>query len=124
MGTNDVAGNTGATSLKRVEDSIASMAEQARANGARVMLASVLPMKEVFWRKEIESPAEKVRELNRWIADYAKRENFVFVDYYSALDDGTGGLKPSLTVDGVHPNSAGYSVMAPIAAAAILQANK
>jgi lysophospholipase L1-like esterase len=122
MGTNDIAGNTGATTLKRIEDAISSMAEQARTSGAKVVIGSILPMKVVTWRKEIQNPAASIRELNRWLADYAKREDFVYVDYFSALDDGTGGFKAALTVDGVHPNKAGYAVMAPLAASAIATA--
>lgn len=122
MGTNDIAGNTGATTLKRIEDAISSMAEQARAGGAKVVIGSILPMKVVTWRKEIQNPVASIRELNRWLADYAKREDFVYVDYFSALDDGTGGFKAALTVDGVHPNKAGYDVMAPLASAAIATA--
>jgi lysophospholipase L1-like esterase len=123
MGTNDVAGNTGATTLKRIEDAISSMAEQARASGAKVVIGSVLPMKVVTWRKEIQAPDTMIRELNRWLSDYAKREEFMYVDYFSVLEDGTGAFKSALTVDGVHPNKSGYDVMAPLASAAIEKAN-
>lgn len=42
-GTNDVAGNTGPSTLEQVEGNLASMAELAKANGIRVILASVPP---------------------------------------------------------------------------------
>ena len=38
--------------------------------------------------------------------------------------DGRGGLKAELGTDGVHPNEAGYRVMAPLAEQAIAQALK
>src|SRR5450432_1929023 len=43
-GTNDIAGNTGPSSLEMIEDNLTSMAEAARANGIRVVLSSVLPV--------------------------------------------------------------------------------
>src|SRR5579859_3103777 len=43
-GTNDVAGNTGVETLQNVEDNLASMADLAKANGIRVVLASVMPI--------------------------------------------------------------------------------
>jgi lysophospholipase L1-like esterase len=41
------------------------------------------------------------------------------VDYYSALVDKAGFLQADLADDGLHPNSKGYRLMAPIALAAI-----
>lgn len=41
IGSNDIAGNTGAATIETVEGHIASMAELARAHGIRVILASV-----------------------------------------------------------------------------------
>jgi lysophospholipase L1-like esterase len=35
-----------------------------------------------------------------------------------------GGLKPGLGLDGVHPNKAGYEIMAPLAEAGIEEALK
>ncbi|HEV8592576.1 MAG TPA: GDSL-type esterase/lipase family protein, partial [Pyrinomonadaceae bacterium] len=43
-GTNDLAGNTGPTTVKAIEDNLLSMAELARLNGIRVVLASILPV--------------------------------------------------------------------------------
>lgn len=42
-GTNDVAGNTGPSTLAQVEGNLASMAELAKAHGIRVILASIPP---------------------------------------------------------------------------------
>src|SRR5215472_2536369 len=43
-GTNDIAGNTGPMTLEAIEDNLASMSELARANGIRLVLASLLPV--------------------------------------------------------------------------------
>src|SRR5262249_25435037 len=43
-GTNDIAGNTGPMTLEMIENNYASMAELAKANGIKVIFASVLPV--------------------------------------------------------------------------------
>jgi lysophospholipase L1-like esterase len=122
-GINDIAGNTGETTLPAIEDNVASMTQLARANGIRVVLASVLPAREIPWRPT-KDVVQKVNALNQWIRDYAARSGFVYLDYYSAMVDGAGGLKSELALDAVHPNSAGYDVMAPLAQIAIDRALK
>jgi len=120
-GTNDIAGNTGPTSLADIQGNIASMVEQARAHGARVILASVPPAAKIPWRPEVR-PLPSVVAMNDWLRGYAAREHLVYVDYYSVLSDGQGGFRAELAPDGVHPNAAGYAVMRPLAVAAIRKA--
>ena len=120
-GINDIAGNTGPSSLEMIEDNLASMAEIARANGIRVVLSSVLPAYDFPWRPGMQ-PAPKVRALNEWIRSYAAAHDAVYLDYYSALADARGGLPDSLASDGVHPTQKGYAIMAPLAEAAIARA--
>jgi lysophospholipase L1-like esterase len=122
-GTNDIAENTGKTSLEAIEDNIASMSELARANGIRVVLCSVLPASDFSWRPGL-MPAPKIKALNAWIKEYAAKNGFVYVDYYSSMVNGQGGLKAELSPDGVHPNKAGYEIMAPLADTGIAEALK
>ena len=35
----------------------------------------------------------------------------IYLDYFSAMVDERNGMKVEYTVDGVHPNRAGYKVM-------------
>ena len=44
------------------------------------------------------------------------------LDYYSAMLDDKGFLRAELTGDGLHPNAAGYAIMAPLAEKAIAEA--
>lgn len=120
-GTNDIAGNTGPSTLEMIEDNLASMAELARVNGIRVVLASVLPVFDYPWRRGLE-PAPKIVALNSWLKAYAGSHGAVYLDYHSALVDDRGGMKAELSPDGVHPNEAGYRLMAPLAEAAIVKA--
>ena len=122
-GTNDIAGNTGPSTLEMIEDNLTSMAELAHANGIHVILASVLPAADYPWRKGLE-PAPKIKALNQWIADYCAQKKFAYLDYYTAMAGPDGGMKPGISIDGVHPNAAGYAIMEPLAEAAIAKAMK
>jgi enterochelin esterase family protein len=122
-GINDIAGNTGPSTLEMIEDNLAGMAEMAKANGIKVILCSVLPAYDFPWRPGME-PADKVVQLNNWIKSYAAANNYIYVDYYSKMVDERKGLKAEYTYDGVHPNKAGYQVMQPIIEEAIKKALK
>ncbi len=121
-GTNDIAGNTGPMTLEQTEGNLASMAQLAQANGIKVVLASVTPVCDCFTSQTVRRPPAKILELNRWIKDYCEKNGAVYLDYYSAMADDKGFLKKSLTHDGLHPNTAGYEVMGPLAEKAIQQA--
>lgn len=120
-GTNDIAGNTGPSTLEMIQDNLMSMVEIAQANGLRVVLASVLPVYDYPWRRGLE-PAPKIVALNAWMKDYAARVGAVYLDYHSAMADGRQGMRAELATDGVHPNEAGYRVMAPLAERAVAEA--
>ena len=120
-GTNDIAGNTGPSSLEMIEDNIASMTEIAKAHNIRVVLASVLPVFDYPWRKGLE-PAPKILALNAWITAYASRVGAVYVDFHSAMKDDRNGMRADLANDGVHPTPAGYAIMGPLVEKAIAQA--
>lgn len=120
-GINDIAGNTGPMTLEDTENNLRSMVDIARQNGIRVVLSSLTPASAFPWRPSMQ-PAEKVRLLNAWIKDYAQRNGLVYLDYYSAMVNGDGGMRSNLTKDGVHPNADGYNIMAPLAERAIADA--
>lgn len=117
-GVNDIAGNTGPSPVEDIEANIASMVELARANGVEVVLATVLPADTFTWAPALK-PAEPIRQLNTWIRSYAAANDLVLADYYPVLTTPSGGMKPELGPDGVHPNLDGYAIMAPITRAAL-----
>lgn len=125
-GTNDIAGNTGPMTLEMIEDNYASMAELARVNGIRVIFASVLPIHDYNPERpqSARRPPEKILKLNEWLKNYCAQHGHVYLDYFSRMVDDKGMLKADLAADGLHPNKAGYEIMAPLAEAAIRQALK
>ncbi len=120
-GTNDIAGNTGPSTLGMIEDNFRSMTEIAKANGIRVVLASVLPVKTYPWRPSVADPAGKIEELNAWIKGYCAQEKLTYLDYWTSMADKDGGMKPGISLDGVHPNAAGYAIMEPLAESALAE---
>jgi lysophospholipase L1-like esterase len=122
-GTNDIAGNTGPSTLEMIADNLFSMAELAKANAIKVVLSSVLPVYDYPWKPGLQ-PAEKIAALNEMIKKYSEKNKIVYLDYYSAMVDERKGLKAEYGDDGVHPNVAGYKIMEPLAEAAIKKALK
>lgn len=120
-GTNDIAENTGPITLAAVEDNLASMVDLAKRHGIRVVIAELVPASKYPWRPDL-APVEKIHALNSWIKDFAAKQDLIVLDYYSAMANEKRGLKADLSEDGVHPNRAGYAVMAPLAEKAIAAA--
>jgi lysophospholipase L1-like esterase len=100
------------------------MAEMAKSHGIRVVLASVMPVCDYIKPQTARRPPEKIVSLNKWMKEYAAKNGFVYLDYYSAMLDDKQMLRKELTVDGLHPNDAGYEVMMPLAQKAINAALK
>jgi lysophospholipase L1-like esterase len=122
-GTNDIAGNTGPSSLEMIEDNIASMAVLAKSAHIKVILCSVLPAYDYPWAPG-RKPAEKIATLNQWIKRYAHQNGCIYLDYYSSMVDERKGMKAAYSGDGVHPNKEGYKVMSVLAEKAVTSALK
>jgi lysophospholipase L1-like esterase len=120
-GTNDIAENTGPMTMEESEGNLKSMVELATANHIRVVLCSVLPAFDFSWTPG-KAPALKIDALNTWIKAYATEKGIVYVDYHTPMKDQRDGLPAKLSEDGVHPNPAGYAIMAPLAEAGIEKA--
>jgi len=124
-GTNDIAGNSGPIADQDIEANYSGIAELAKANSIRVIFSSVLPVNNYTQRAEeffAQRPRERILSLNRWLKDYCESNRLFYLDYFSVVVDEKGMLKRELADDGLHPNKAGYAVMAPLAEKAIAKA--
>jgi lysophospholipase L1-like esterase len=122
-GTNDIAGNTGPSTIEMIEDNLASMADLAKANGITPILCSILPAFDYPWKPGLK-PFEKILVLNEWIKNYAAQHKMLYLDLYSSVVDSRPGMKTEYSKDGVHPNLDGYKAMEPLVEAAIAKALK
>ena len=120
-GTNDIAENNGPSTPEIILNNIISMAELAKYSGIKVILCSVLPALDYYWRPGLK-PVEKIARLNIMIKKYAAETGCGYIDYYSSMADEQKGLKKELTSDGIHPNDTGYKIMAPLTEDAIKKA--
>ena len=124
-GTNDIAGNTGPISNDDIEANLASLAEMARSHHIRLVFSSILPVynytpqSQEFFKSR---PMSRILALNDWMKGYCAASGSVYLDYFRAVVDDQGMLKRDLGDDGLHPNKAGYAVMAPLAEQAIAKA--
>jgi len=121
-GTNDLARGV---RVNVIQNNLSMMVDLALAHNIKPILASVLPIHDYnksvnpqFEQSPRRSP-ELIRTLNTWMERYASDKHIAYLDYYSAMVDASGFLQRELADDGLHPNSAGYRVMAPLALAAI-----
>jgi lysophospholipase L1-like esterase len=117
-GTNDIARGI---PVSAVENNIRMMAELAQFNGIKVLIATLLPVSDYHkdqdpnFEQSLWRPPEQIREVNRWIQGFCGEKEYPFVNYYSEVVDAAGFIKPDLSDDGLHPNSKGYRIMAPVA---------
>jgi len=127
-GTNDIAGNTGPMTNEDVERNLASMAELAKAHGIKVVMASITPTSAYHppanggAPQTTQRPMARIKAINEWMQKYAAEYGHVYLDYFTPMLDSTGVMKAELTGDDLHPNAAGYAIMAPLAEAAVQRA--
>jgi lysophospholipase L1-like esterase len=121
-GTNDIARGVAQSGI---ENNFTMMGDLAKAHGIRPLFASVLPAGDYhkdadpeFERTRTRSVAA-IRQVNRWLQEYSRKENFGYVDYYTAMADKTGQMPADLSDDGLHPNAKGYRVMSPVTLGAV-----
>ena len=126
-GTNDIARGVG---LETIQNNLAMIADLAQMHQIKLILASVLPVSDYHMDKNPRfemtkvRPLESIKALNVWMIAFAKQRGLGYCNYFDALRDGAELLRTDLADDGLHPNSAGYRIMAPIALASIDSAVK
>ena len=107
-GSNDIA--SGMTP-SAIADNLVMMGDVAKAHSVQPVFAALLPASGEA--AKARTP-EAIQKVNNWMRDYCIRENFIFIDYYTAMADEKGMMKADLSDDGLNPNARGYRVMSPI----------
>lgn len=121
-GTNDIARGV---AVETIQNNLQMIADLCEKHAIKPIFASILPTsdhhKERNPRFEMTKtrPLQTIRDLNDFIAKLCKTRGYTYLNYYDAMIDASGQLKAELANDGLHPNAAGYQVMAPLAQAAI-----
>ena len=129
-GTNDIAQNNHPYVEDRTFQNIVTMAQMAKHNGIKVILTSITPCERYSW-SDVTDVIAKIKSLNARVQAYARKNKFQYVDYFSAMADERGAMRPGIsdkrsdgTDEGCHPNLIGYGIMEPLVKAAIKKVAK
>jgi acyl-CoA thioesterase-1 len=126
-GTNDLARGT---PLISIQNNYQMMSDLARDYRIKVIFASVLPVSDyhkadnALYERSITRPPIFINALNDWIEKLCQQRGHIYLDYFNVVRDNRGMLQADLSDDGLHPNSKGYRVMAPVVLEAIQKAMK
>jgi lysophospholipase L1-like esterase len=124
-GTNDIARGV---SMDVVQSNLTVIADLADTYKIKPIFASILPVND--YQKNVNPNFERTRyrplativTLNNWLKSFCEKRGYTFLNYYLAMADPQGFLQRDLADDGLHPNSRGYRIMAPLALDAIERA--
>ena len=115
-GTNDIAENQDPYDFAATTGNLQAMITLAKANGIRVILASVPPATSFSWKPYRGNQLETIKALNAWIKATCAEQHLTWCDYWPVLQGPDGGLRPDLGYhgDSVHPGPEGYAAMGPV----------
>jgi lysophospholipase L1-like esterase len=124
-GTNDIGRGV---DIVTIESNLTAICDLADHYKIKVILSSVLPVHDynlginpAFEQSKKRSP-QVIRTLNDWILSFSQTRGYVYVNYVQPLMDVRTMLTREYSDDGLHPNPAGYRIMAPLALAGIEKA--
>ncbi len=84
-GLNDITGASGPGSEGMIADQIKSMTDLARANGIRVVIASLTPVCDCGTVQTGYRSQARIIGVNGFLREYTTESRSVYLDYYSAL---------------------------------------
>ncbi|WP_160114968.1 GDSL-type esterase/lipase family protein [Bryocella elongata] len=101
-------------SPEEIRDNLRSMGELAESHHIRVFVAEMTPVCDCMRPLTGLRTVERISELNSLLAEMCHERHWGLLPINRPLADGDGRMRASLTIDGVHPNSAGYALLAPV----------
>ncbi len=115
-GTNDIAENQDPYDFAATTGNLQAMITLAKANGIKVILASVPPATSFSWKPYRGNQLETIKTLNAWIKTTCVEQKLTWCDYWPVLQGPDGGLRSDLGYhgDSVHPGPEGYAAMQPV----------
>ncbi|NEP16430.1 MAG: lysophospholipase [Leptolyngbya sp. SIO4C1] len=96
---NGASDTTVLTNLNRIMQQLRQQHPQ-----ARIVVHSILPT------RLASIPSDRIRALNRQIAQTARTQGVVYLDLHPSFTDNVGDLRYELTTDGLHLSRLGYQV--------------
>lgn len=101
-------------SPEEIRDNLETMGELAEAHHVRVFLAEMTPVCDCVRPLTGLRTVERIAQLNGLIAKLCREKHWTLLAWNRRLADAHGLMRAELTVDGVHPNDAGYALLAPV----------
>lgn len=104
-----------AQTFENLKSNDQTMAELAELHHIRPVFVSVLPIHDYTPEAALifsKVPTRVIVTTNGWLQSFCAQHGYLYIDDYSAMIDQNGRLRRELSSDGVHPNDAGYKVMA------------
>jgi lysophospholipase L1-like esterase len=106
-------------------DAFAMIGQLAEANKIVPIFSSMLPVSDYHkgvdpsYARTLTRPPAAIAEMNAWLRKFCQERKYIYVDFHSRLVDAAGYFQAELSDDGLHPNSRGYRLMAPLLLEAI-----
>jgi len=106
-------------------DNITAMATAASVAGIKLAICSILPVWGPEWLPgESEFAPRKnvqITQINARLQTLPAKTGAIYVDYHREMVGSDGALRHELADDGVHPHSAGYTIMARVLRATLAE---
>lgn len=102
-----------------IRDHFLTMGELADAHHVAVFVAAMTPVCDCVRPLTGLRTVPRIHQLNQLLQDMCRQYHWTYIDLNSPLEDANGRMRADLTVDGVHPNDAGYALLQPRIEAAL-----
>lgn len=95
-----------------IERNISTIMEMAGKRGIKTVVCSMLPTN-ITGNAKNDERNSVVLSVNKYIKELAEKSGSIYVDYHGLFVSNDGKtMRDGFTVDGLHPNSRGYGMMA------------